>query len=240
MSALRPFRPEHIAACLSKTGLAYSVSIVTPALRAAMDDACQRVFSGSNAGGVSDAACMNSYECAPALVCDRALCAPTSKAAANDPCNEPGAVCPASQFCGGDAPLRRCADKRLTGQACDAATPCLDTLRCAAGLCADKVMIGGACGSDNDCAAVAPYCDPYNGNRCYQGFKPSLGTAECSAFGASSCPTGFVAKSVCTRCGPAGGCAAQAVCARVCTQFSDCAGDNLDCSGGACQVTGCI
>ena len=55
-----------------------------------------------------------------------------------------------------------------------------------------------------------------------------------------SCNAGFVSERVCTACGPAGGCAAVADCARVCTQNADCAADNLPCTDGLCQVVGCI
>jgi hypothetical protein len=55
-----------------------------------------------------------------------------------------------------------------------------------------------------------------------------------------SCNAGFVARRVCTACGPVGGCGAVADCARVCTQNADCAADNLSCIDGLCQVRACF
>src|SRR5437667_7539008 len=44
-SPTRPFRPENIGNCLSKTADAYSTVTVVPSKRAEMDEACARVFS---------------------------------------------------------------------------------------------------------------------------------------------------------------------------------------------------
>ena len=48
-----------------------------------------------------------------------------------------------------------------------------------------RVGVNLACGSDDDCAAVAPYCDPYNACICRSGFVPTIGASECVAFGAT-------------------------------------------------------
>ena len=47
----------------------------------------------------------------------------------------------------------------------------------------DRAIV--ACGSDDDCAADAPYCDPYSTCRCRPGFLPTIGANECVAFGAT-------------------------------------------------------
>ena len=205
MSLTRPFHPENISACLSKTAAAYQAATVTPALRLAMDEACARVFSGSNKGAATDPACTNDYECVSPLICDRAICAKKTSSAANDFCNDPGATCPTDQYCTGVSPAAKCTPKKTAGLACSATAPCIDTLRCAAGACVDKVAIGLACTSDDDCAVTAPYCDPFNGNKCYRGFTPSIGTNECAAFGATDTGGGGAPGGVGGAAGGAGG-----------------------------------
>jgi len=182
-SATHPLRPDAIANCLSKTDAAYSQPIITPALRAAADDACARVFSGMNKGQPTDPLCTSTADCDAGLVCDRTVCAAPVAVAANAFCNNPGETCPASQYCTGVSPRQACTDKHGAGTACDASTPCLDTLRCVNSVCVERVGPRGACTSDADCSPSAPYCDPYDGNACFLGFAPASATNECAAFG---------------------------------------------------------
>jgi len=184
-SVTHPLRADAIANCLSKTEAAYSQMTITPALRAAADDACARVFSGMNKGQPTDPACASSSDCDTGLICDRTVCAAPVVVAANARCNNPGETCPATQYCAGIYPQQICTDKKAAGTACDAATPCLDTLRCVNGACVARVSTRGACTTDADCDPSAPYCDPYNGNACFLGFAPASagGTNECVAFG---------------------------------------------------------
>jgi len=187
-----PLRADAIANCLSKTEAAYSQPTITPALRAAADDACARVFSGMNKGRPTDPACTSTADCDTGLICDRTICAAPVTVAANARCNNPGETCPATQYCAGVYPQQICTDKKAAGTACDAVTPCLDTLRCVNAVCADRVGLRGACITDADCAPTAPYCDPYNGNECFQGFSPASagGTNECVNFGGPTPGTG--------------------------------------------------
>jgi len=180
-SALHPLRADAIDNCLGKTATAYAAATITPALRAAADDACARVFSGT---GKVLTACTSALDCDTGLICDRAVCAMPSPVAANALCNNPGESCPATQYCTG-TPFQMCTDKHAAGAPCDAATPCVDTLRCVNAVCADKAPTRGACITDDDCSATAPYCDHYNGNACFLGFTPASpgGTNECVAFG---------------------------------------------------------
>ena len=184
-SLIHPLRADAIANCLSKTDAAYSADVITPALRAAADDACARVFSGMNKGAVTDPACTSDEDCDTGLICDRTICAMPMSVAAGARCNNPGETCPVTQYCTGVYPQQLCTDKGGAATACDAATPCLDTLRCVGGVCAAKVPPRGACVTDSDCSADAPYCDPYNGSVCFSGFEPTSagGTNECVAFG---------------------------------------------------------
>jgi hypothetical protein len=183
-SSKYPLRADAIANCLNKTDAAYSQMTITPALRAAADDACARVFSGT---GKALAPCATDVDCDTGLICDRTVCAAPTAVAANALCNNPGETCPATQYCAGTYPRQMCTNKQAAGAACDAVTPCLDAFRCVNGACVDKVGLRGACASDADCAPSVPYCDPYNGNECFSGFTPASpgGTNECVAFGGS-------------------------------------------------------
>lgn len=116
-----------------------------------------------------------------------------------------------------------------------------------------------ACQTDADCRTFAFTCSgceclalstvepeptcPTAGVPCFA--DPCLTKAAVCAAGRCaitpvSCDAGFVARRVCAACGPAGGCAAVANCARVCQQNADCAADSLSCTDGVCQVVGCI
>ena len=63
---------------------------------------------------------------------------------------------------------------------------------------------------------------------------------QCRIKTGTACPAGTVQQKVCLQCGPAGGCAKEAECARRCTQNSDCAAEQTACTNGLCQMVGCI
>ena len=175
----RPFQSDKITDCINKTKDVYKKATITPADRATMDAACQRVFSGVK---VKNDPCVSDYECDTSLFCDISLAAPVcaskSTVASMDFCNNPGETCPTGQYCAAGA-SRMCMARATMGLAC-ATVPCLETLRCtAAGTCAEKVVLAGACTADSDCATTAPYCDTYNGSICDAGFTPAPGTKEC-------------------------------------------------------------
>jgi hypothetical protein len=199
-SATRPFRPENIGNCLTKTADAYSSPTVVPSKRAAMDEACARVFSGR---GTVLTACASSYDCAADLICDPTLNICAKKVTSNTTfCNDPGSVCPVGQYCAPTGAVRSCVADKIAGQVCSPTEPCAAGLRCSGGVCTAKVGVNLACGSDDDCAADAPYCDGYNGCLCRPGFMPTIGAPECGAFGATAVP---VAPQVCSSAGGAGG-----------------------------------
>jgi hypothetical protein len=199
-SATRPFRPENIGNCLNKTTDAYASVTVLPAKRAAMDEACARVFSGR---GAMLAACTSSFDCATDLICDPNASICVKKTITNSAfCGDPGSVCPANQYCTLVGMFRTCVANKAAGQACSATDPCIAGLRCSGGICTDRVGVNLACGSDDDCAAEAPYCDPYSTCRCRPGFTPTIGATECAAFGATDVT---VVPQVCSGAGGAGG-----------------------------------
>jgi hypothetical protein len=185
--ALRPFRADKAAACISKAAEVYKKSPITPADRSALDEVCARVFSGTRKDTDPDPSCNFDYECDSPQICDIwfKTCAKKRVVEASAGCNNPGEVCPSEQFCAAPTP-HKCMPKLTAGMACDDETnPCLDTLRCAAGVCAAPVVTAGkACSTNSDCVSTAPYCDSYNGSICTPGFIPSPGSNECvAAFG---------------------------------------------------------
>lgn len=186
-SPTRPFRTENIGNCLNKTADAYSSVTVVPSKRAAMDDACARVFSGRGAAATATTPatpCTSSFDCATDLICDANLNICAKKVVSNTGyCNDPGSVCPANQYCALVGTLRMCVAAGGAGQACGATAPCLASLRCSGGICMDRVAFNLACGSDDDCAVGAPYCDSYSACICRAGFTPTIGANECVAFG---------------------------------------------------------
>ncbi len=177
----RPFRPELAQDCLNKTTAVYAKPTITPADRLPMEIACARVFSGKKKDTDTDKTCINDYECDASQICDLGfgLCAVKKSVAGMANCNNPGDVCPATEYCNTATP-RDCVARPTVGMPCSPpAIPCLDTQRCAAGVCAERVGIGMTCGSDSDCKPEAPYCDSYSGKICVAGFTPSTGVPEC-------------------------------------------------------------
>jgi hypothetical protein len=66
----------------------------------------------------------------------------------------------------------------------------------------------------------------------------ALALAGCGPY---ACPTGTRSATVCTQCGPAGGCArTESQCAKLCATSDDCGGNGMGCVDGVCQAFGCI
>lgn len=127
------------------------------------------------------------------------------------------------------------------------------------GTCEPKPGVPAECSSDADCRAFSFMCTgcdcvalgqneaeptcPGQGVQCFA--DPCLNKAAVCDAGqcrikANTCPAGSVSKRVCLQCGPAGGCAKVADCARACKQNADCAAEQTACTDGVCQVVGCI
>ena len=183
MSPTRKFKVANMATCLSQTKNVYKNVLITPAQQATMDDACSYVFQG-------DAAklepCETKYDCKTGLICDKGLCATKIAKNKDDLCSDPGAICNAGSICSKDADsgVFKCVAKGGAGEACDNDTnPCLEALRCSAGMCVARAMSGEACMSNDDCATTVPFCDDSIGNKCDQGLNLGPGSAACAKFG---------------------------------------------------------
>jgi hypothetical protein len=128
------------------------------------------------------------------------------------------------------------------------------------GVCSQQICEQPECRSNADCRAFSfmctgcdclalgrrdrePVCDG-PGVQCL--VDPCLNKqavcdgGRCVIAPASSCGPGSVARRVCIECGPAGGCAQETDCARVCMQDSQCGMTQARCIDNVCQVQGCI
>jgi hypothetical protein len=183
----RPFRPENIGACVSKTAEIYKKSPITPADRAAVAAVCGRVFSGMKKA--NDVCATSDFECDAGLICDTTLatprCAAPRTVGATAFCNNPGELCPTGTYCAGAPGARMCTPRLAEGKMCDPVSlPCLESFYCPAStsMCTKKLGVTLACALDSDCAPTAPYCDPFNGMTCDVGFAPSPNAPECASF----------------------------------------------------------
>jgi hypothetical protein len=184
-SGKRFFVAANVGTCINKTTAVYAkTSAITPADTADIDDACNYVFQGT--GEVQIAECTVKYDCAGRVICDKGFCANATTNAVNAPCAGPGAVCAAGSYCAPNASGNLvCTAKGMSGAACSATAPCLETLRCN-GTCGERLPMNSACTSNDDCAATAPYCDPYAGNVCFSGLFFAPNSSSCADFGGSS------------------------------------------------------
>ena len=186
----RPFNTSKIGACQDKTVSVFNKSPIVPADRAEISAACERVFSGAKKKAE---ACTNDYECDSSLICDPLVlvCAPKTNLNKGDFCGTtPGALCGTGLYCtiAAGGAVKTCVARKVVGEVCTAADPCLETLRCdvATGMCKARADLNEACTVDSDCLPAAPYCDPnFAPTTCDTGFIPNRNAAECSAFGAT-------------------------------------------------------
>jgi hypothetical protein len=181
-SGTRRFRPENVGACVERTAAAYAKAVITPADLAAVDDVCAHVYQG-DVGLLG--ACSIKYECSSATaICDKGVCSERVIKPAGASCGNPGEICATGAYCAQTtAGLLSCLDKGGIGASCAATTPCLESLRCVAGTCADRQGAAQSCLANDDCAASAPFCDPFAGNRCDAGLMFAAGAPSCAAYG---------------------------------------------------------
>jgi hypothetical protein len=184
-SGPRRFRPENASACIDQIAAAYAKTTISPADQAAVDDACGWVYQGD--AGLFDA-CTVKYDCNNASrICDKGFCSDRRVQTLGAVCGNPGDVCATGAYCGQmSTGVFSCLAKGSAGAACDATVPCLEALRCAATTCASRVGAAGSCTSNADCAAAAPFCDPYAGNRCDLGLSFAAGAPSCAPFGSDA------------------------------------------------------
>jgi hypothetical protein len=181
IAAPRVFTPGNIASCVNMAKSVYAkTSPITPTDLSNVDNACNYVFQGMVAMLMP---CTVKYDCASNRICDKGKCGDSVTKNKGDQCSDVGAICATGSFCqmatGGTF---SCVAKGGQTQACDASTPCLETLRCVAAKCTDRAAAGAVCTTSDDCAAAAPYCDALAGGTCDMGLLFAPGSASCTGF----------------------------------------------------------
>jgi hypothetical protein len=109
------------------------------------------------------------------------LCAPLSTKSKGQGCASAGDQCETGSYCSDAGAASVCVAKKMTGEQCSAALPCLEDLRCN-NTCGPRFDTGVACATSDDCAATAPYCDP-SLNKCDAGLTYAAGGVACKPFG---------------------------------------------------------
>jgi hypothetical protein len=184
--APRVFHPENVNACVNKTNSVYTkATAILPSDLADLDDVCNYVFQGN-----STTTCAVKYDCATASkICDKGRCADKVTKNKDQLCGNPGEVCATGSYCKLDtaSTTYTCVAKGAQGAACDAATPCVEALRCdSTATCQPRANPTETCATNDDCATTAPYCDPYIGHKCDSGLSFGGGAAACVDYGAGA------------------------------------------------------
>jgi hypothetical protein len=144
-----------------------------------VETTCARVYQGNVA---AQATCSNDYECVKDLICDKSHCGPRKMVGAGEGCANVGEVCPAGQVCKASAGgFAFCQKRQEKGMSCSAAEPCVESLRCSGGTCIDRLPPASVCTQHDDCAMIAPICDPYAG-RCVSTLNFAVDSLSCRAF----------------------------------------------------------
>jgi hypothetical protein len=180
------FMPASAAACLSTVNRVYGQLHQRPgALSAAdldtLDQACSEVYRGAK---LANQECSFDEDCVAGLICDQGKgspgrCGTETVVLQGAGCANIGEICPPGFFCGDAAGVWACQPKMGLAAACDSA-PCLESLRCAGGICVSQFDIGEACTAGQECSTG--FCEPY-AHLCadYVGF--AIHSAACQAMG---------------------------------------------------------
>jgi hypothetical protein len=181
-SGTRFFVPGNINNCVSKSKSTYAKNgAITPADLDALDDVCNYVFQGN---AMDRQACTVKYDCLDkSEICDKGRCAKRVEKSKGELCGNPGEVCKTGSFCQlMDGNIWECAERAAENKVCSDDVPCKEELRCSLGSCTKRAGNLASCGSDEDCEAAVPYCDPYAGNKCTSGLLFGPGSTSCTVF----------------------------------------------------------
>lgn len=190
-TATRTFHPDKAGSCFDKIKATYEIDTIKPSDLAAQADTCNRVFSGDTKMYM---ACTVDYDCEDGFICSKGVCAKQVAKNPADQCSEAGSVCAAGTFCTNmptTPAVFQCLPKKASGEACDAATPCKEDLRCVNGACAPRVKAGEVCTTNDDCPPTAPFCDPnVSPASCGAGLRFAAHSADCAQYGLGAAGTG--------------------------------------------------
>lgn len=181
------FVPANAENCLNQVNNVYgkteqgAVALKASDVQGA-EQACRDVYRGAK---VANEACGEDEDCVMGLICDfskgtaTGRCGAKTEVAAGGGCANIGEVCPRGSFCGGSTGVFVCQAKMDLAWPCSDTVPCLETLRCAGGLCVAQLGLGELCAVDQDCSTG--FCDPY-AKRCAGDLRFANGTPSCQAF----------------------------------------------------------
>ncbi len=181
-NAGRDFLPPNAQVCLDKVKAVYgklnqgAVSL-SPADLETVALACGKVYRGTE---LPNGPCVADADCLDGLICDKGYCGTARLVAQGAGCANIGEYCPSGSYCSTTSGVWMCASKLGLGGACSAANPCLESLRCAGGICSVQLDIGGACSVDQDCSSG--FCEPY-ALKCAQDVRFANGNLDCQAMG---------------------------------------------------------
>jgi hypothetical protein len=179
-TAGRPFDEANAGPCLAKVKAVYGVLAKNLAIRAKdyrnLGDSCGRVFHG---GASANEPCTIDADCTGDLICDKGRCGSLRQVTPGGGCANIGEYCVQGYVCEDSSGVWTCVARRGKGAACSADSTCLESLRCADGVCTDGLAIGAPCLADTDCASA--FCEPF-ALRCGNDVRFAPETPACLAF----------------------------------------------------------
>jgi hypothetical protein len=183
LAYFRSFIPKNAEACLAKVEEVFGkIKQGTVALPAAdynaMQAICANVYRGSS---IANGPCQIDADCYGDLICDKGYCGTAKVVAPGAGCANIGEICPQGTYCSNATGVWFCSEKAGLQVSC-ATTPCLETLRCAGGVCVARLGMVEACTGNDDC--TTGFCEPY-ALKCAEDIRFANGTAACLAMGGS-------------------------------------------------------
>jgi hypothetical protein len=180
-AANRIFVPSNAEECLAKVSATFDPvrqgTVVKKADFQGEDAACSQVFRGTS---TANQVCAVDVDCLGTSICDKGRCGTAKPVAANAGCANIGEYCPQGSYCGDSGGVLFCTAKVGLGAACSDAIPCVETLRCAGGICGPTLGTGEDCASDGDCST--DFCEPF-AHKCAIDVRFANGSAACLAMG---------------------------------------------------------
>jgi len=191
-TAGRVFVPANAGPCLNRVEQVFDVLKNSLAIDASdyrsIGTACKRVFQGS--AGANEP-CTVDEDCEDSLICDKGLCGTAQMVRAESACANIGEYCPGGYFCSGGSgnEIWLCTVRNSANSACDGTAPCMETLRCASGVCTARLAIGLSCEMDSDCSSG--FCEPF-AQKCGTDVRFADGTPACQAYEGNAPTSGGV------------------------------------------------
>ena len=184
LANVRDFIPATAEACLAKVEEIYGrIEQGAVAMKAtdyeAMQAICADVYRGA---GAANGGCQTDVDCVSDLICDKGFCGTPKLVPLGAGCANIGEICAPGAFCSNASGIWMCTAKVGVQGDCTV-SPCVESLRCAAGLCVSRLDTGLPCATDDDC--TSGFCEPYAG-LCAADVRFANGSAACAAMSANT------------------------------------------------------